>query len=147
MEGTPRGGGNDVDLTSPEILREALRRASTGGTALVVAPDHERMKVLMREFVQLTTELAHAGGAAPMPWDDRTVRVGDGFCAFFTSETIDFVLERKHWYGARSGPPPLVLWDEGARERAAEWAKLIPDESIDRSHLLFGKTSPDHDER
>ena len=119
---------------------------------LVVAPDQERLKSLMREFVERATELARAGAEEPVPWDDRTVRVGEGFCAFFTSETVDFVLERKYWYAARSRPPPVVLWDNGAKERAAEWAKLVPDDSVDRSHLLFtldqaGETPLEYDER
>ena len=137
---------------APEILREALRRTSAGGTVLVVAPDQERLKSLMREFVERATEPARAGAEEPVPWDDRTVRVGEGFCAFFTSETVDFVLERKYWYAARSRPPPVVLWDNGAKERATEWAKLVPDDSVDRSHLLFtldqaGETPLEYDER
>ena len=133
--------------TTPEILREALAHTSAGGTTLVVTSDQARLKVLMRGFIELATELAHAEGEKPVPWDDRTVKAGGGFCAFFTSETIDFVLERKHWYAARSGPPPVILWDEGARERAAEWARLVSDRSIDRSHLLFGKTPLEYEER
>lgn len=120
-----------------ELLTEALKRTGAGGTVLIVAPDEERLKALMQGLF----DLARAERREPVPWDDRTIRIGAGVCSFFTSETIDFVLEREHWHAARCGPPPEILWDRNARERAAEHARVVPDRSIDLSHLYFGKRS------
>ena len=126
-----------------DILREAAAAMTTGRTVLVVARDQQRLIPLMRRLM----EIARGDGGEPVPWDDRTIRVGDGFCAFHTPETIEFVLEREYWFAARGAPSPEVLWDEGARERATEVAESFPDKSVDRSHFYFGRrTVQDHEE-
>jgi hypothetical protein len=115
---------------------------AAGWTVLVVARDEQRLIPLMRSLM----EVARAEGVEPVPWDDRTIRVGDGFSAFHTPETIEFVLDSGHWFASRGAPSPEILWDEGARERAAEAAETFPDKSIDRSHFYFGRRPAEDDE-
>jgi hypothetical protein len=117
------------------LLDAALSCAREGGTALVVAGDEERLAELQRRLF----ETVRAGAAEPAAWDDRTVPVGEGVVGFFTAETIRFVLEQGHWYGARVRSAPEVLWDGNARALA----ERAPDGPVDLSHLHFGRKAVD----